>query len=103
MITRRGARLAFLAEPGDDCAALDAPTSATDRVRRHVQCRAPQHFPEMGMPAEFETDFWEDANLCKTWDEIVPGELRPTIPYVLTLEAIQKYCQIGRASCRERA
>jgi 3-hydroxybutyryl-CoA dehydratase len=45
------------------------------------------------MSAGIETDFWKDANLRKTWDEIVPGELRPTIPYVLTLEAIQKYCR----------
>ena len=26
-------------------------------------------------PAQaFETDFWKDANLRKSWDEIVPGE-----------------------------
>ena len=38
--------------------------------------------------AAFETDFWKDANLRKVWDEIVPGEPRKTIPYVLTKEAI---------------
>jgi 3-hydroxybutyryl-CoA dehydratase len=40
----------------------------------------------------YETDFWKDASSRKTWDDIVPGELRPTIPYVLTKEAIQEYC-----------
>jgi 3-hydroxybutyryl-CoA dehydratase len=48
------------------------------------------------MSAQPETDFWKDANLRKTWDRIVPGEPRPTVPYVLTLQAIQKYC---RAVC----
>src|SRR4051812_49825841 len=41
----------------------------------------------------FETDFWKDANLRKVWDDIVPGEPRKTIPYKLTLEAIQLYCR----------
>ncbi len=41
----------------------------------------------------FETDFWKDAQIRKTWDDIIPGEPRKTIPYVLTLEAIQKYCR----------
>lgn len=40
-----------------------------------------------------ETDFWKDVERRKTWDDIVPGEPRPTIPYLLTLEAIQKYCR----------
>ena len=40
-----------------------------------------------------ETDFWRDAALRKTWDEIVPGEPRKTIPYLLTLDAIQAYCR----------
>lgn len=40
-----------------------------------------------------EKDFWKDNKKRKTWDEIIPGELRPTIPFVLTLEAIQKYCR----------
>jgi len=42
----------------------------------------------------FETDFWKDAQLRKVWDEIIPGEPRKTIPYTLTLEAIQKYCRV---------
>ena len=46
----------------------------------------------MSEPA-FETDFWKDAELRKTWDDIVPGEPRKTIPYVLTLEAIHRYCR----------
>ena len=40
-----------------------------------------------------ETDFWKDANLRKVWDEIVPGEPRKTIPYILTREAIALYCK----------
>ena len=39
--------------------------------------------------AAFETDFWKDANLRKVWDDIIPGEPRKTIPYVLTKEAIE--------------
>ena len=42
---------------------------------------------------EFETDFWKDANLRKTWDEIIPGVPRKTIPYTLTKEAIELYCK----------
>jgi len=45
------------------------------------------------MSARFETDFWKDDGLRKLWDDIVPGEPRKTIPYTLTLEAIQKYCR----------
>jgi 3-hydroxybutyryl-CoA dehydratase len=40
----------------------------------------------------FETDFWKDADARKTWDEMVPGEERPTIPYVLTVGDILRYC-----------
>jgi 3-hydroxybutyryl-CoA dehydratase len=42
---------------------------------------------------DFETDFWKDAERRKIWDDIVPGEPRKTIPYTLTLEAIQRYCR----------
>jgi 3-hydroxybutyryl-CoA dehydratase len=42
----------------------------------------------------FETDFWKDEQLRKVWDQIIPGEPRKTIPYLLTLEAIQKYCRV---------
>lgn len=45
------------------------------------------------MEQAFATDFWKDADARKIWDDIVPGEPRKTIPYVLTLEAIQKYCR----------
>ena len=41
-----------------------------------------------------ETDFWKDAKRRKVWDDIVPGEPRKTVPYTLTLEAIQKYCRV---------
>src|SRR3984885_11690011 len=44
-------------------------------------------------PQGFETDFWKDANLRKSWDEIIPGEPRKTLPYVLTREAIELYCK----------
>lgn len=42
----------------------------------------------------FETDFWKDDELRKTWNDIIPGEPRKTLPYTLTLEAIQKYCRV---------
>lgn len=42
----------------------------------------------------FETDFWKDEQNRKGWDDIIPGEARKTIPYTLTLEAIQKYCKV---------
>ena len=42
---------------------------------------------------EFETDFWKDAARRKVWDQLVPGEPRATLPYLLTLDAIQKYCR----------
>jgi len=45
------------------------------------------------MARDFETDFWKDEKLRKTWDDIVPGEPRKTIPYTLTLDAIQRYCR----------
>lgn len=41
----------------------------------------------------FETDFWKDAAARKCWDDLVPGEARPTLPYTLTKEAIQLYCR----------
>ena len=41
----------------------------------------------------FETDFWKDAAARKGWDDLVPGEPRPTLPYTLTKEAIQRYCR----------
>ena len=41
----------------------------------------------------FETDFWKDANLRKSWDEIVPGAPRTTLAYVLTREAIELFCK----------
>lgn len=42
---------------------------------------------------DFETDFWKDASRRKVWDDIVPGEPRQTLRYLLTLEAIHKYCR----------
>jgi 3-hydroxybutyryl-CoA dehydratase len=47
------------------------------------------------MKAEtFETDFWKEAELRKSWDEIVPGEPRKTLPYTLTQEDIHKLCRV---------
>ncbi len=40
----------------------------------------------------FETDFWKDAARRKVWDQLIPGEPRATVPYLLTLDAIRKYC-----------
>jgi 3-hydroxybutyryl-CoA dehydratase len=45
------------------------------------------------MQRGFETDFWKDAPLRKSWDEIVPGEKRMSFPYLLTLQAIHLYCR----------
>lgn len=47
----------------------------------------------MTQAQSFETDFWKDANLRKSWDDIVPGEPRKTLPYTLTQEAIALYCK----------
>lgn len=41
----------------------------------------------------FETDFWKDAALRKTWEDIVPGEPRKTLAYTLTHAAIVLYCR----------
>lgn len=45
------------------------------------------------MEGRYEIDFWKNATSRKMWDEIVPGERRPTLPYVLTREAIELYCR----------
>lgn len=42
---------------------------------------------------DFEKDFWKGANLRKTWDDIIPGVPRETIPYTLTKEAIALLCK----------
>ena len=42
----------------------------------------------------FETDFWKHEEIRKIWDDIIPGQPRKTIPYTLTLEAIQKPCKV---------
>lgn len=39
----------------------------------------------------FETDFWKDVARRKTWDAIIPGELRETRPVTLTKELIAKF------------
>lgn len=40
-----------------------------------------------------ETNYWKDYDERKTWDEIVPGELRPTEEVLLTKEMIQKFAR----------
>jgi len=52
--------------------------------------RAPTGTASVFDPAAFERDFWKNADKRKTWDEIVPGELRRTFPVRLTGEAIQR-------------
>lgn len=42
---------------------------------------------------EKEKNFWNNWETRKTWDEIIPGELRPTIDITLTKEMIQKYAR----------
>ena len=39
----------------------------------------------------FEKDFWKDWEKRKTWDEIQPGELRPSTEVTLTKEMIQNF------------
>ena len=39
----------------------------------------------------FETDFWKDVSRRKTWDTIIPGELRETRPVTLSRELIAKF------------
>ena len=41
----------------------------------------------------FETDFWKDVDKRKTWDEIIPGELRDTRPVTLSKEVIARYAR----------
>jgi len=41
----------------------------------------------------YERDFWKDSAQRKTWDEIIPGELRPSNPVTLTKGAIQKFAR----------
>jgi acyl dehydratase len=41
----------------------------------------------------FESDFWKDESSRKAWDDIIPGEPRKTIPYLLTKEAIQRFAR----------
>jgi 3-hydroxybutyryl-CoA dehydratase len=41
----------------------------------------------------FETDFWKDVDKRKTWDQIIPGELRDTRPVTLTKEVIARYAE----------
>jgi 3-hydroxybutyryl-CoA dehydratase len=40
-----------------------------------------------------QKDFWELWGKRKTWDQIQPGELRPTVPVTLSKEAIQKFAR----------
>jgi len=52
--------------------------------------RSPTGTESVFDPAAFEHDFWKNADKRKTWDEIVPGELRRTFPVTLTSDAIQR-------------
>ena len=39
----------------------------------------------------FERDFWKHTGQRKTWDEIIPGELRNTVPVTLSAEVIRRF------------
>ncbi|RJX34489.1 MAG: monoamine oxidase [Desulfarculus sp.] len=41
----------------------------------------------------FEKNFWKGWERRKTWDEIMPGESRPTNPITLTKEMIQDFAR----------
>ncbi|MCZ6627439.1 MAG: MaoC family dehydratase [SAR324 cluster bacterium] len=41
----------------------------------------------------FEEDFWKNAGQRKTWDQIIPGELRNTVPVTLTREVIRRFAE----------
>ncbi len=41
----------------------------------------------------FEQDFWKNKETRKTWDQIIPGELRDTIPVTLTKEVIARFAK----------
>ncbi|MEW5912486.1 MAG: MaoC family dehydratase [Thermodesulfobacteriota bacterium] len=41
----------------------------------------------------FEKDFWKGWERRKTWDEIIPGVVRPTNPLTLTQEMIQRFAR----------
>ena len=41
----------------------------------------------------FERDFHKDSGQRKSWDQIIPGELRKTVPVTLTREDIQRFAR----------
>lgn len=43
---------------------------------------------------EYENDFWKDVDNRKTWDQIIPGELRDTKPVTLTAEVIAQFARL---------
>lgn len=45
------------------------------------------------MGEDFETDFWKEVGERKTWDSIVPGELRETRPVTLTKQIIADFAK----------
>ena len=45
------------------------------------------------MNTPFSVNFWDQEKSRKIWDDIVPGAPRKTVAYLLTKEAIQKYCR----------
>lgn len=42
---------------------------------------------------QFERDFLKGAAQRKSWDQIIPGEPRQTVPVTLTLEDIQRFAR----------
>jgi 3-hydroxybutyryl-CoA dehydratase len=85
-MTAAGESMAEMPEPSRfPAAALTTPGGGAERA---------QAAGALGLDtARFENDFWKNAEKRKTWDDIVPGELRRTHPVTLTRDAIQRFAR----------
>ena len=43
---------------------------------------------------EYDNDFWKDVDTRKTWDQIIPGELRDTKPVTITAAVISQFARL---------
>lgn len=43
---------------------------------------------------DYGSDFWKDVKDRKTWDQIIPGELRGTKPVTITAEVIAQFARL---------
>ncbi|MFZ0888987.1 MAG: MaoC family dehydratase N-terminal domain-containing protein [Candidatus Binataceae bacterium] len=66
-------------------AGLNQRAGSGEEAARQVQA--------LSAPLGFESNFFRNADRRKSWDEIIPGELRPTVPLLLTREAIQRFAR----------